>query len=144
MARSSAQTQQLVILGIVSAVAASLLLWKLSSTSRQQQRGLKNRDDVDDSDDDTAPTLPSTVEQSLPRSPTKATTEQSKDADKTPKRTNKTLSSADMNTKIEDLDKKGKSFFKDKQVRYPSARTFAMHCCTFAHDSSTLSFANNL
>ena len=143
MARSSAQTQQLVILGIVSAVAASLLLWKLSS-SRQQQRGVKNRDDVDDSDDDTAPTLPSTVEQSLPRSPTKATTEQSKDADKTPKRTNKTLSSADMNTKIEDLDKKGKSFFKDKQVRYPSARTFAMHCCTFAHDSSTLSFANNL
>ena len=121
MARSSAQTQQLVILGIASIVAVSLLVWKLSSSTASKGRKIHEEDDDDDlddaADDDTAPTVPSTVDRSV--TPKKAATKSiTKDGeDGTPIRTNKTLSNADVNSKIEDLDKKGKAFFKDKQVR---------------------------
>ena len=122
MARSSAQTQQLVILGIASIVAVSLLVWKLSSSSTTSKgRKIPEEDDDDDlddaADDDTAPTVPSTVDRSVTpkKSAAKSSTKDGEDG--TPIRTNKTLSNADVNSKIEDLDKKGKAFFKDKQVR---------------------------
>lgn len=126
MARSSAQTQKLVILGLASAVAVGLLLWKISSSTKQKanqptNRKKKDDDELDNDDDDTAPTQ-QTADRSLPTTATttptkkKASVTKSNDADATPKRTNKSLSNADMNTKIEELDRKGKAFFKDKQV----------------------------
>ena len=125
MARSSAQTQQLVILGIASIVAVSLLVWKLSSSTTSRGRKIPDDDDDDNSDDDdTAPTVPSTVDRSVtPKKTAKSAKSSGEEGeDGTPIRTNKTLSNADMNNKIEDLDKKGKAFFKDKQVRQSVSR----------------------
>ena len=109
MARSSAQTQQLVILGIASIVAVSLLVWKLSSSTTSRGRKIPDDDDDDDDDnsddDDTAPTVPSTVDRSVtPKKTAKSAKSGGEEGeDGTPIRTNKTLSNADMNNKIEDL-----------------------------------------
>jgi len=114
MARSSAQTKQLVVLGLASAVAVSLLVWKLS-----QRKPASGKKLDDDDDDDTLPTQASTASRGIVTPNKKKTAASKKSAAdaETPKRTNKTLSNADVNTTIEELDKKGKAFFKNKQVR---------------------------
>jgi len=149
MARSSAQTQQLIVLGLASAVAVGLLVWKLSSSSSKQKAKQPSKNDNNDdlNDDDTAPTQ-TTADRSLPTSATTTTptkkkkgskSKQQQDTDATPKRTNKTLSNADMNTKIEELDKKGKAFFKDKQVRCAVLCFLLLHSIVVSNPSQSFS-----
>lgn len=110
MARTTAQTKQLVVICVASVLAVSVLVWRLSK--RKPGKATKNDLD-DDRDDDTVPTQGS---HSISTPTKKASKTSASEIEATPKRDNTTLTSADLNQKIEELDAQGKVFFQKKKV----------------------------
>lgn len=122
-------SQRTIVLITVATISTGLLLWHFSRSKKKQESSTQKKSDVESagkSGFSTPVTSPAKKAALL-------------DADPTPRRTNSATRSADdataatvptiddhekvVHAEIEQLDKKGKEFFKDKKVRQDITRS---------------------
>jgi len=123
---NSNQTQ-LIVFGLAAAVSISLAFYFMSRGATSPYSGGKGKGSRDDDelDDMTASTKDSAstarpsaaATPSTPKPGRNAQQPTTADADKTPLVKNTKSEGKEVHARIEDLDKKGKDLFKEKQVR---------------------------